>query len=186
MGERKPGDSGGVDRHYKTWREIMSKETSKQELLLFKHLWCGGGATTSQPSYRGEEGWSGGIQIWTSPLPHFLMHLGTRKRERRNKRKGKRRQGGRTAMSRPAGHPAKSSKKPYTFCPPLKHVPYMPVQKSKNQKHFSFFSFLNSFNYFENFHFIKCKVRKTKYAVGKGENKLMNDEVIERNQINYK
>jgi hypothetical protein len=114
------------------------------------------------------------------------MHLGTRKRERRNKRKGKRRQGGRTAMSRPAGHPAKSSKKPYTFCPPLKHVPYMPVQKSKNQKHFSFFSFLNSFNYFENFHFIKCKVRKTKYAVGKGENKLMNDEVIERNQINYK
>jgi hypothetical protein len=28
MGDRRPKDSGGVNHHYKTWKEIMSKETS--------------------------------------------------------------------------------------------------------------------------------------------------------------
>jgi hypothetical protein len=32
-GDRRPKDSGGVNHHYKTCKEIMSKETSKQIFL---------------------------------------------------------------------------------------------------------------------------------------------------------
>jgi hypothetical protein len=33
MGDRRPKDSGWVNHHYKTCKEIMSKETSKQTFL---------------------------------------------------------------------------------------------------------------------------------------------------------
>jgi hypothetical protein len=33
MGDRRPKDSGGVNHHYKTGKEIMSKEASKQIFL---------------------------------------------------------------------------------------------------------------------------------------------------------
>jgi hypothetical protein len=33
IGDRRPKDSGGMNHHYKTCKEIMSKETSKQIFL---------------------------------------------------------------------------------------------------------------------------------------------------------
>jgi hypothetical protein len=56
------------------------------------------------------------------------------------------------------------------------------VQKAKA---LSLFPFSNSFIYlYEIFHFIKFKLRKTKYVVEKGENKMMDDEVREKNKQN--
>jgi hypothetical protein len=37
MGDRRPKDSGGMNHHYKTCKEIMSKESSK-EIFLYTSL----------------------------------------------------------------------------------------------------------------------------------------------------
>jgi hypothetical protein len=39
MGDRRPKDSGGANHHYKTFKEIMLKETSKQIFLHSTSKW---------------------------------------------------------------------------------------------------------------------------------------------------
>jgi hypothetical protein len=56
----------------------------------------------------------------------------------------------------------------------------MPLQKIKKQKPFSIYKFFYLF--LKIFHFIKCKVRKIKYAVEKDKRKMMDDEKREKNK----
>jgi hypothetical protein len=76
-----------------------------------------------------------------------------------------------------AGWPANSSKSSPTV-PPIQTCPLDAPPKDKKAK--ALFPFFKFFYFFEDFHFIKCKVRKIKYVVEMDKRKMMDNEVREK------